>query len=140
MTTPPKIAKARANFSKPVKRAALARSGGLCEASGAFYGLDEGKRCNVSLAYGVEYDHENLQANSKDSSLENCRAVCPSCHRFKTRTVDIPKAAKTVRQQDKDRGIVKPKGQLRGPQFTPSEKPPREPKQALPPRRMFEEI
>lgn len=138
MTKPPKIA--RANFSKPVKRAALARSGGLCEASGAFYGLDEGKRCNAPLSAGVEFDHLILDANSKDNSLENCRAVCPACHRVKTRMIDIPTAAKTVRQQDRATGVVKPKGQLRGQGFAPSGKPTREPKQALPPRRMFTEI
>jgi len=131
---------ARANFSKPTKRQALARSGGMCEASGSFYGLPDGRRCNAPLAYGVEYDHLILDANSKDNSLENCRAVCPKCHSWKTNNVDKQTAAKTVRQQDRDRGIVKPKGDLRGAGFAPSGKPPREPKQRLEPRRMFEDV
>ena len=42
------------------------------------------------------------------NSLENCAAVCVKCHAFKTRNHDIPKAAKTVRQQDKARGTKKP--------------------------------
>jgi 5-methylcytosine-specific restriction protein A len=130
----------RANFSKPTKRAALARSGGLCEASGPFYGLPEGQRCNLPLAHGVEFDHFDLDANSKDNSLENCRAVCPKCHGFKTRNIDIPKAAKTVRQQDRANGIVKPQGRLRGPGFAKSEKTPRIVKTALPPRPMFEDV
>ncbi len=97
----------RREFDKPTKREALKRSGGLCEAVGEWYGLKEDKRCNAPLSYGVEFDHIDLDANSKDNSLSNCAAVCPACHRIKTRTHDIPVAAKTVRQQDKHRGIRK---------------------------------
>lgn len=100
----------RAEFTKPTKRAALRRSGNFCEAVGAMYGLDEGTRCNAPLGYGVEFDHVILDANSKDNSLENCAAVCVRCHKWKTRMHDIPKAAKTQRQQDRDRGIKKPGG------------------------------
>lgn len=95
----------RANFTKPVKREALKRSGGLCEAVGGWYGLDLGKRCNAPLAYGVEFDHIILDANSKDNSLDNCAAVCLTCHRYKTAKIDVPTAAKTLRQQDKALGI-----------------------------------
>jgi len=98
----------RHEFTKPTKREALRRSGGFCEAEGAMYGLQFGARCNASLGYGVEFDHVILDANSKDNSLENCAAVCPKCHKHKTRMHDIPKAAKTQRQQDKARGIKKP--------------------------------
>ena len=91
----------RHEFSKPTKREALRRSGGLCEAVGSMYGLDEGHRCRAPLGYGVEFDHVILDANSKDNSLENCAAVCVKCHKHKTRTHDIPKAAKTRRQEDK---------------------------------------
>ncbi len=72
------------------------------------YGLDPGRRCTADLGYGVEFDHVVLHANSKDNSLENCAAVCLPCHRFKTRHHDTPLAAKTLRQQDKARGIKKP--------------------------------
>jgi hypothetical protein len=95
------VAVSRAEFSKPVKREALKRSGGLCEASGPMYGLEPGQRCNAPLAYGVEFDHVVLEANSHDNSLENCAAVCVRCHGWKTRNHDTPMAAKTVRQQDK---------------------------------------
>jgi len=88
-------------FSKPIKRAALLRSGGKCEAVGEWYGLPVGHRCLASLAYGVEFDHYTLHANSKDNSLENCAAVCVKCHKFKTAKHDTPLAAKTVRQRDK---------------------------------------
>lgn len=91
----------RAEFKKETKRLALKRSGGLCEAVGRLYGLEPGQRCNAPLAYGVEFDHVILLANSHDNSLENAAAVCKRCHSHKTRRVDIPTAAKTVRQQDK---------------------------------------
>ena len=92
-------------FSKPVKREALARSGLRCEATGQLYGLPDGKRCEADLGYGVEFDHADLWANSRDSSINNCVCVCPRCHRFKTSKHDTPKAAKTVRQQDKHSGV-----------------------------------
>jgi hypothetical protein len=91
----------RAEFSKPVKREALKRSGGLCEAVGPMYGLEPAQRCNAPLAYGVEFDHVVLEANSHDNSLENCAAVCIRCHKHKTTKHDTPMAAKTVRMQDK---------------------------------------
>lgn len=104
----------RHEFSKPTKREALRRSGGLCEAVGSMYGLDEGHRCSAPLGYGVEFDHVILDANSKDNSLENCAAVCVKCHKHKTRTHDIPKAAKTQRQQDDHLGISKKPSRMPG--------------------------
>lgn len=101
----------RSNFSKATKRERLKMSGGHCEAVGAFYGLPEGKRCMAPLSYGVEFDHLILQANSRDSSLENCRAVCIRCHRYKT-PKDTTTAAKTVRQQDKHNCIEGPKKKI----------------------------
>jgi hypothetical protein len=99
----------RAEFSKATKRDARKRSGGLCEASGSFYGLEAVTRCNAPLSHGVEFDHVILEANSHDNRLENCAAVCKKCHAYKTRTRDIPTAAKTVRQRDKNDGIRGPK-------------------------------
>lgn len=95
----------RTEFSKSTKRAALKRSDGTCEAVGEWYGLAPGQRCNALLAYGVEFDHINLNVNSHDDSLENCAAVCPRCHAYKTAHHDTPLAAKTLRQQDKHLGI-----------------------------------
>lgn len=94
-----------APFSKATKRAARERSGEKCEAVGTWYGLEEGQRCNAPLSKGVEFDHIDLDANSRDNSLDNAAAVCIPCHRFKTKHRDIPLAAKTLRQQDKDKGI-----------------------------------
>lgn len=95
----------RNEFTKATKRAALERSRGLCEARGEWYGLKPDTRCYMELAYGVAFDHIILDANSHDNSLANCAAVCKRCHDYKTRTRDIPLAAKTVRQQDKNAGI-----------------------------------
>ncbi|WP_246263707.1 HNH endonuclease [Chelativorans multitrophicus] len=90
---------ARKEFTTKTRKEALKRSGKRCEAVGDWYGLPEGQRCTADLSLGVEYDHYILDANSKDNSLENCRAVCPRCHGWKTRNRDTPTAAKTVRQQ-----------------------------------------
>lgn len=88
----------RAEFTAATRKAALRRSGLICEAVGDWYGLPVNQRCATSLALGVEYDHLILDANSKDNSLENCRAVCPKCHAWKTANRDTPLAAKTVAQ------------------------------------------
>jgi hypothetical protein len=132
---------ARREFTKQTQREAFARSGFKCEAVGAMYGLDAGKRCSADLAYGVEYDHIVLDANSKDNSLENCAAVCIKCHKWKTAKHDIPMAARTVRMQDKARGIkTKPAKPLRSPGFPSSEKADRRTtKPSLQPRQLFQE-
>ena len=129
----------RREFSKETKRHALKRSGLLCEAVGAMYGHPAGHRCNAPLSAGVQYDHIVLDANSKDNSLENCAAVCIPCHRWKTANHDTPMAAKTVRMQDKARGIRSaPAKKLSGPGFPKSPKAARrQPKNPLPPRQLF---
>ena len=95
----------RREFSKVTKRQVLTRSLGKCEAYDVLYGLKPGQRCDAPLSHGVEFDHVDLEANSKDNSFSNCAAVCPKCHRWKSSKHDIPLAAKTLRQQDKARGI-----------------------------------
>ena len=109
----------RNEFSKPIKRLALKRSGGLCEASGAMYGLEPNHRCDMPLSHGVEFDHVILEANSHDASLENCAAVCLKCHDWKTAHTDIPTAAKTVRQQDKSLGIKRTSRPMNGSKTSP---------------------
>jgi hypothetical protein len=88
----------RKEFTAKTRKAALLRSGKVCEALGKMYGLPSGTRCANDLSFGVEYDHIVLDANSHDNSLENCAAVCIKCHRHKSATHDTPTAAKTVRQ------------------------------------------
>jgi len=124
----------RREFTTATRKAALKRSGLVCEAVGDWYGLPAGHRCMSNLGDGVEYDHLILDANSKDNSLENCRAVCPKCHAWKTANRDTPTAAKTVRQQFM--GLkTKVKAKIPSPPKTP--KPAT--KQSLPPRKMYED-
>jgi len=100
---------ARSEFGKPVKREALKRSGGLCEAVGAVYGLEPGNRCNAPLSHGVEFDHYPVRAaDGGEATLENCAAVCPTCHRHKTSKFDTPMAAKGKRVSDRHLGIRPP--------------------------------
>ena len=114
----------RREFTKQTKRAALKRSGLICEAVGAMYGLPAGQRCGSPLSSGVEYDHIVLDANSKDNSLENCAACCIPCHRWKTAHHDTPMAAKTVRMQDKAHNIrTAPAKKLQGLGFPKTARP-----------------
>ena len=102
----------RAEFTKATKRAALLRSNKLCEATGVLYGLKPDTRCNAPLAMGVEFDHILAASNGGDNSLANCCSTCVRCHMYKTATHDTPRAAKTVRQQDKHNGITSPKAAI----------------------------
>ncbi len=131
----------RREFTKQTRRDAMKRSGFLCEATGAMYGLTAGQRCNAPLSAGVEYDHIVLDANSKDNSLENCAACCIKCHRWKTANHDTPMAARTVRMQDKARGIrAAPVKKLQGAGFPVSEKSARrQSKPHLPYRSLYRE-
>lgn len=113
----------RHEFSKPTKRAALLRSGLVCEAAGVMYGLPKRQRCATRLALGVEFDHVVLDANSKDNSLANCAAVCIKCHKWKTAKHDTPMAAKTVRQQDMALGIRRSSSPMPGSRASKWKKP-----------------
>lgn len=96
----------RHEFSKPTKREALRRSGGFCEAVGAVYGLEPGQRCNAPLSRGVEFDHWPVPATDEGSdTLDNCVSCCPTCHRFKTSSYDVPMQAKGKRIRDKHTGV-----------------------------------
>lgn len=125
----------RKEFTAKTRKAALKRSGGICEAAGDWYGLPADQRCGNLLAYGVNYDHLILDANSHDNSLENCRSVCPKCHDWKTANRDTPLAAKTVAQSLMGMK-TRPKAKIAAP--PKAEKPAG--KIPLPPRAMFKGI
>lgn len=96
----------RAEFGKQVKRDADERSNGHCEGTGAMYGLASGKRCNAILhGKRKEYDHILACSNGGDNSLNNCAVICGTCHDFKSHRIDTPRAAKIVRQRDKNNGV-----------------------------------
>lgn len=124
---------ARREFSKEVKRAALKRSGMKCDAVGEMYGFNPGQRCGVNLNVGVQYDHIIADSIGGEPTLDNCAAVCMSCHGYKTRTIDTPRAAKTKRMSDKANGIVRAKGTIKSAGFQKCEKPGRIDKSAFKP-------
>lgn len=126
---------ARREFTKEIKRAALRRSLGKCEAIGEMYGFKPGQRCNAPLSVGVQYDHIIADSIGGEPTLENCAAVCVSCHGYKTRTVDTPRAAKTKRMSDKANGIVRPKGAIKSAGFAKAAKPSKALSKPLPPRK-----
>ena len=96
----------RTEFTKATQRSAWGRSDGRCE-----YVDEDGSRCPIMLGDGnVHYDHDIPDRIGGDNSLDNCRALCLPHHKMKTRDVDIPRIVKTRRQEDKARGIKKPKG------------------------------
>jgi len=106
----------RSEFGGKVRREARSRSGGFCEAVGAVYGWQPGQRCNVPLVK-VEFDHYPIRAaDGGEATLENCVAVCPRCHKWKTTHFDIPQAAKGKRVSDRNLGI-RPPSQMRSTGF-----------------------
>jgi hypothetical protein len=110
----------RNEFTKETKRAAIKRSRGRCEATGAAYGFPRGHRCNARLEFGVEFDHYPVRAADGGSGdLENCRAVCIKCHRWKTAKRDLPSLAKGQRLRDKAWKIVSRSSPLPGGRKTP---------------------
>lgn len=128
----------RREFSKATKRDALKRNGGLCEASGTLYGLENGQRCNAPLSGGVNFDHVVRACDGGNNSLSNCAAVCKVCHDHKTRTFDVPQAAKGKRMSDKANGIKtrssSDQNKIKSRGFPAPDRPARTSK-TLPPRR-----
>jgi hypothetical protein len=86
------------HFSTATKRAAFARSHGRCENPACRSPFPAG-------GGGVEYDHVNNWHLSRDSSLDNCAALCGPCHLKKTGGYDIPVIAKMERLADARMGI-----------------------------------
>ncbi len=113
----------RHEFSRPVKRAAVARAKGRCEAVGTVYGLEPGQRCGADLGRGLEIDHYPVPATEVGSDvLDNAVVCCTLCHAHKTRTFDIPVQAKTKRVSDRHLGIAKPAGRIQSRGFPKREK------------------
>jgi len=98
----------RREFSTRVRKEALRRSGGLCEAVGKRYGLEPGQRCEAPLSHGVQFDHERPDWYNGEPTLENCRAVCRQCHKHATHQVDAPRMAKARRNNAKHIGAKAP--------------------------------
>lgn len=76
----------RQEFPRSVKKAAMERSGGRCEAVGVRYGYPAGERCQRPVAPGaVNYEHYPRGAHDPHPdtrTLGNCTAICPQCNQF----------------------------------------------------------
>jgi len=86
--------KMRAEFSKATKLEAWLRAHGCCEGCGVEFG---GRR--------PEYDHDKPAELGGDNSLENCKCLCPKCHRAKTSFEDMPVIWKSNRVREKGAGL-----------------------------------
>lgn len=124
---------ARIEFSTKVRRSANERADGRCEwTQGGF-------RCEAILGPGnVHFDHRIPFAISRDSSLENCDALCKAHHAIKTAKIDIPTIAKGKRVADKYIGIRKP-ATIPGRGFAPPAPKDRTTTKVAPRRPLFED-
>jgi 5-methylcytosine-specific restriction endonuclease McrA len=92
----------RREFPKPVKREALRRADGKCEA----------ETCGVLFGVKFHFDHIIADGLGGEPTLENCAVLCHVCHNKKTRQHDVPLIAKVKRISDKHNGIVGPKQKI----------------------------
>lgn len=107
----------RHEFGIVVKREALARSGGVCEAQGGRYGLPPSERCTTPIGPGkVQFDHWPRGAHDPSPgtrSLDNCVACCPAHNQYAANHTDKTVEAKLKRVQRKHGPVEyrrKPKG------------------------------
>jgi len=91
--------RSRSEFSKRTKIQRFDHCGGFCE------------KCGAKLRPGqFDFDHDLETVEGGGNSFENCRAICKSCHKVKTKT-RAPVLAKSRRIEEKHLGLRKPKGQ-----------------------------
>lgn len=91
----------RREFAASVKLEAWNRSRGNCE------------QCLARIVGRPEYDHIIPDALGGEPTFENCQVLCSKCHRLKTSSEDVPRIAKTKRQQRKAIGAwSKPKRKI----------------------------
>lgn len=99
----------RREFTSDTKRQAVRRSGGICECHLLAKAGIPGFRldgCGLSIGVGnCFFEHVNTSWHSGDNSLDNAAVLTRTCWRNKTRTYDLPKIAKTKRQQNMRFGI-----------------------------------
>jgi 5-methylcytosine-specific restriction endonuclease McrA len=93
---------ARRRISTKERVAIFEREGGICHF------------CNLKVQPGEEWDvsHEiPLEIGGEDGGT-NLRVAHRTCHRHQTKSVDIPRIAKTKRQKAKHLGAVKSRNPL----------------------------
>lgn len=95
---------ARREFTKEVRRLALTRAAYVCEGVN-----EEGVRCTIAVGRGspVEFDHVLSDWMGGEPTLENCAALCRTCHKIKT-ALDAAARAQAVRRRDRHDGITAP--------------------------------
>ena len=84
----------RAEFTKQTKLEAWRRANGRCECCYQKFGERR-----------PEYDHWKAAAFGGDNSLENCKVLCPKCHRIKTEIEDMPSIWKSNAVREKRAGL-----------------------------------
>ena len=97
----------RREFPKPVRRAAYARSNGICECHrlAGFPGFIKGG-CGRKLGPGdTFYEHIVCDGVGGAPTLDNCAVLTKTCWRIKTDSFDRRVVAKAKRQRDREIGI-----------------------------------
>ena len=88
----------RHEFPAAVKREAMERSGGQCEAVGERYGFPAGVRCPARVYKGhVNFEHYPRGAHDphpETRAIGNCTAICPACNQFANNKHDTPREQK----------------------------------------------
>lgn len=99
----------RRNFTNETKRLAVRRSGGICEchllakAGVPGFRLDG---CGVQIGVGnCFFEHIEPSYFAGRIDLDNIATLSRTCWKMKTATWDLPKIAKTKRQQNMRFGI-----------------------------------
>ena len=82
----------RREFPKRVRLAAAERARGRCER----HLWREGEAC---LGRPVAFDHVQADGLGGEPTLENCAALCASCHKEKTQSEDNPRMRKADAQR-----------------------------------------
>ena len=97
-------------FHLHVKRAAINRSGGICECHRLMpiRGINP-HGCNQPLIWGrIRFEHIVCDGIGGEPTLENCAVLRIECWRIKTDAYDQGMVAKTKRQAAKHTGTFRP--------------------------------
>lgn len=105
----------RSNFTTETKRLAVKRSNGICEchllAKAGVPGFSV-NGCGVFIGVGnTFFEHIEPSYFAGRNDLDNIAAISRTCWKTKTAKFDLPKIAKTKRQQNMRFGIKSESGQ-----------------------------
>lgn len=93
----------RREFPKSVRRAAHARSNGICECAIVPFLPTYRAGCGRRLTSGnVWYEHIIPDGAGGTPTLDNCAALVKTCGLLKSRIYDAPVVAKVSRQRDRN--------------------------------------